>query len=73
MDLPDLPEMRRLRFEAHMKLAGFYSDKFEQRTLLRRALEYADDRDSDRSYSTAMCVLTLEIYYRYFTPLLRVE
>lgn len=34
---------------------------------------YAGDNDEDRSYSTAMCVLTLEIYYRYFTPLLEIE
>ncbi|TAH39545.1 MAG: hypothetical protein EYC70_01800 [Planctomycetota bacterium] len=33
----------------------------------------AGDTDWDRSYSTAMCVLTMEVYYRYFTPLLRVE
>lgn len=31
---------------------------------------YAGDTDRDRSYTTAMCVLCLEIYYRYFTPLL---
>jgi hypothetical protein len=30
----------------------------------------AGDTKADRSYSTAMCVLSLEIYYRYFTPLL---
>lgn len=35
--------------------------------------EYARDDDGDRSYTTALCVLTLEVYYRYFTPLLRVE
>ena len=35
--------------------------------------EYAGDSDRDRCYSTAMCVLTLEVYYRYFTPLLKVE
>ena len=35
--------------------------------------EYAHDTDRDRSYTTAMCVLTLEVYYRYFTPLLKVE
>ena len=35
--------------------------------------EYAGDDDRDRSYSTAMCVLTLEVYYRYFTPLLEVR
>jgi len=34
---------------------------------------YAGDDDDDRSYSTAMCVLTLEVYYRYFTPLLTVR
>ncbi len=34
---------------------------------------YAGDEENDRSYSTAMCVLTLEIYYRYFTPLLAIE
>ena len=34
---------------------------------------YAGDDDEDRSYTTALCVLTLEIYYRYFTPLLSVE
>jgi Squalene-hopene cyclase C-terminal domain/WD40-like Beta Propeller Repeat len=33
--------------------------------------EYAGDSDQDRSYTTAMCVLSLEVYYRYFTPLLR--
>ena len=32
--------------------------------------DYAGDTDSDRVYSTAMCVLILEVYYRYFTPLL---
>jgi hypothetical protein len=32
--------------------------------------EEAGDNRSDRSYTTAMCVLCLEIYYRYFTPLL---
>ncbi len=31
---------------------------------------YADDDERDRSYTTAMCVLSLEVYYRYFTPLL---
>jgi hypothetical protein len=31
---------------------------------------YAGDSDQDRSYTTAMCVLCLEVYYRYFTPLL---
>ncbi|QDU65989.1 PD40 domain-containing protein [Engelhardtia mirabilis] len=32
--------------------------------------DYAGDDSRDKSYSTAMCVLTLEVYYRYFTPLL---
>ena len=32
--------------------------------------EEAGDTDRDRSYTTAMCVLSLEVYYRYFTPLL---
>ena len=32
--------------------------------------DYAGDDDEERTYSTAMCVLTLEVYYRYFTPLL---
>jgi hypothetical protein len=34
---------------------------------------YADeagDSENDKSYTTAMCVLCLEVYYRYFTPLL---
>lgn len=31
---------------------------------------YAGDNDRDRSYTTAMCVLSLEVYYRCFTPLL---
>jgi WD40-like Beta Propeller Repeat len=35
--------------------------------------DYAGDTNGDRVYSTAMCVLTLEVYYRYFTPLLKVE
>jgi len=35
--------------------------------------DYAGDSRSDRSYTTAMCVLTLEVYYRYFTPLLKVR
>ena len=29
--------------------------------------------DEDRSYTTALCVLSLEIYYRYFTPLFEVR
>lgn len=32
--------------------------------------ELAGDNGRDRSYTTAMCVLCLEVYYRYFTPLL---
>lgn len=35
--------------------------------------EYAGDDERDLVYSTAMCVLSLEVYYRYFTPLLRVR
>ncbi|HVS10574.1 MAG TPA: hypothetical protein VMS76_11935, partial [Planctomycetota bacterium] len=35
--------------------------------------EYAGDDPADRSYTTAACVLTLEVYYRYFTPLLAVR
>ena len=31
----------------------------------------ARDSNADRSYTTAMCVLSLEVYYRYFTPLLQ--
>ncbi len=31
----------------------------------------AGDDDADRSYTTAVCVLMLEVYYRYVTPLLR--
>jgi hypothetical protein len=34
-------------------------------------LQYAGDTNENRSYTTAMCVLSLEIYYRYFTPLLK--
>jgi hypothetical protein len=34
---------------------------------------YAGDEDGDAVYATAMCTLTLEVYYRYFTPLLRVK
>ena len=33
--------------------------------------EYAGDTTKDRAYTTAMCVLCLEVYYRYFTPLLK--
>jgi hypothetical protein len=35
--------------------------------------EYARDDESDMSYSTAMCVLSLEVYYRYYLPLLKVR
>lgn len=35
--------------------------------------DYAGDDSQDRSYTTALCVLTLEVYYRYFTPLLKVK
>jgi len=34
------------------------------------AQRYAGDDAGEKSYSTAMCVLMLEVYYRYFTPLL---
>ncbi|HEX9841794.1 MAG TPA: prenyltransferase/squalene oxidase repeat-containing protein, partial [bacterium] len=34
---------------------------------------FAGDTEADRSYTTAMCVLSLEVYYRYFTPLLQVR
>jgi hypothetical protein len=37
------------------------------------ARDYAGDREGDLSYTTALCVLSLEVYYRYFTPLLRVR
>jgi hypothetical protein len=36
------------------------------------ATEYAMDDPRDAAYSTAMAVLCLEVYYRYFTPLLTV-
>jgi hypothetical protein len=32
--------------------------------------DYAGDSDEESIYTTSMCVLTLEVYYRYFTPLL---
>lgn len=35
--------------------------------------DYAGDDADDRSYTTALSVLTLEVYYRYFTPLLSVR
>jgi hypothetical protein len=34
------------------------------------AKTYALDDENDKAYSTSMCVLMLEVYYRYFTPLL---
>jgi hypothetical protein len=34
---------------------------------------YAQDSASDKSYTSAMCVLSLEVYYRYYLPLLRVR
>ena len=34
---------------------------------------YAGDDERDHGYTTALNVLTLEVYYRYFTPLLRVK
>ena len=34
--------------------------------------EFMGDDDRDRSYTTALCVLSLEVYYRYLTPLLEV-
>ncbi len=37
------------------------------------ARNYAGDNSKDASYSTAMNVLSLEVYYRYFTPLLKVS
>jgi hypothetical protein len=37
------------------------------------ARSYARDDDRDRSYTTAMCVLSLEVYYRYYLPLLKVR
>jgi hypothetical protein len=36
------------------------------------ARQYAGDDAHDKSYTTAMCVLSLEVYYRYVTPLLKV-
>jgi hypothetical protein len=32
--------------------------------------EYAGDTERESIYTTSLCVLTLEVYYRYFTPLL---
>jgi hypothetical protein len=32
--------------------------------------DYAGDTARHRAYTTALCVLSLEVYYRYFTPLL---
>ncbi|MBK7877454.1 MAG: hypothetical protein IPJ77_17240 [Planctomycetes bacterium] len=34
---------------------------------------YARDDARDKSYTTALCVLSLEVYYRYYLPLLRVK
>ena len=33
--------------------------------------DYAGDTNANRAYTTAMGVLSLEVYYRYFTPLLK--
>ena len=33
--------------------------------------DQAGDTQRDRSYTTSLCVLSLEVYYRYFTPLLK--
>jgi len=32
---------------------------------------YARDDERDKSYTTALCVLSLEVYYRYYLPLLK--
>jgi hypothetical protein len=34
---------------------------------------YAKDSAGDKSYSSALCVLSLEVYYRYYLPLLKVR
>ncbi|HTF87145.1 MAG TPA: hypothetical protein VK843_01965 [Planctomycetota bacterium] len=34
---------------------------------------YARDDDGDKSYTSALCVLSLEVYYRYYLPLLKVR
>ncbi len=34
---------------------------------------YAQDSASDKSYTSALCVLSLEVYYRYYLPLLKVR
>ncbi len=34
---------------------------------------YARDDARDKSYTTALCVLSLEVYYRYYLPLLKVK
>jgi hypothetical protein len=33
---------------------------------------YARDDEDDMSYTTALCVLSLEVYYRYYLPLFKV-
>mgnify|MGYP000865335455 CR=1 FL=1 len=35
--------------------------------------KYARDGADDKSFTTALCVLSLEVYYRYYLPLLRVK
>ncbi len=35
--------------------------------------KYAHDSAADKSYTTALCVLSLEIYYRYYLPLLKLR
>jgi hypothetical protein len=37
------------------------------------AQSYARDDERDKSYTTALCVLSLEVYYRYYLPLLKVR
>ncbi len=34
---------------------------------------YARDNAADKSYTTSLCVLSLEVYYRYYLPLLKVR
>jgi len=34
---------------------------------------YAKDSAGDKSYTSALCVLSLEVYYRYYLPLLKVR
>ena len=65
------PPMRTMLFLVSATILAGCSEQTDiSFVVIVKSSNYAQDTDRDRSYTTALNVLMLEVYYRYLTPFL---